>query len=367
MEIVAETVATDEAEDEELGERRGDELPEQLRTPEGRREFFRHARRQRQPEQRRSEPAGEPETEGSEEVPLELAAEGIVGRGRQGRDAWLREGKRQLEQHRWEEPDPVSRSREERLLFARRSGPRRCCRSSLKTARPVTSSTPTPPARKLTRPPKRSRSRDWQAATGQRPALLVFDSKVTTGAGLAELHAAKRPSSRCAPAPRSSPPSSKRCPTAPGHKSRSTVAGLHKTEVHEQDVTVRGCPTHYARSLCAASVTTIPPDPHQRPYLPTKEDRRPLRQTDGDRATPRQMIRSFHLDALSSAVALNADLDTTSSSGRERPGALMRSFPSSAALMRHMRPTGSRGGCATDEGSAARRIRISRRTCRRGR
>ena len=37
MEIVAETVATDAAEDEELGERRGDELPEQLRTPEGRR------------------------------------------------------------------------------------------------------------------------------------------------------------------------------------------------------------------------------------------------------------------------------------------------------------------------------------------
>jgi hypothetical protein len=30
----------------------------------------------------------------------------------------LREGKRQLEQHRWDEPDAVSRSREERLLVA---------------------------------------------------------------------------------------------------------------------------------------------------------------------------------------------------------------------------------------------------------
>ena len=49
---------------------------------------------------------------------LELDAEEIVGRGRQGRDAWLREGKRQLEQHRWDDPDPVSRSREERLLLA---------------------------------------------------------------------------------------------------------------------------------------------------------------------------------------------------------------------------------------------------------
>ena len=49
---------------------------------------------------------------------LELDANEIVGRGRQGRDAWLREGKRQLEQHRWENPDPISRSRGERLLLS---------------------------------------------------------------------------------------------------------------------------------------------------------------------------------------------------------------------------------------------------------
>ncbi len=34
----------DETEDQELGEARGDELPEQLRTAEGRREFLRQAR-----------------------------------------------------------------------------------------------------------------------------------------------------------------------------------------------------------------------------------------------------------------------------------------------------------------------------------
>ena len=45
-EVVAKTRATDEAEDEEFGEARGDELPEQLRTAEGRREFFRQAREQ---------------------------------------------------------------------------------------------------------------------------------------------------------------------------------------------------------------------------------------------------------------------------------------------------------------------------------
>jgi hypothetical protein len=51
-------------------------------------------------------------------VPLELRAQNIVGHGRQGRDAWLREGKRQLEQHRWENPDPIPRSRRERLLLS---------------------------------------------------------------------------------------------------------------------------------------------------------------------------------------------------------------------------------------------------------
>ena len=117
-EIVAEVRATDEAEDEEFGEARGDELPEQVRTAEGRREFSRRAREQMRRERESPEPVAEPEAEATDEVPLELDANEIVGRGRQGRDAWLREGKRQLEQHRWENPDPISRSRGERLLLA---------------------------------------------------------------------------------------------------------------------------------------------------------------------------------------------------------------------------------------------------------
>jgi hypothetical protein len=51
-------------------------------------------------------------------VSLELDAKEIVGHGRQGRDAWLREGKRQLEQQRWDNPDPIPRSRKQRLLLA---------------------------------------------------------------------------------------------------------------------------------------------------------------------------------------------------------------------------------------------------------
>jgi transposase len=117
-ESVAETRATDEAEDEEFGDARGDEPPERLRSAEGRREFFRQARRELRREHENCEPAGEPEAQAAEGVPLELEANEIVGRGRQGRDAWSGEGKRQLERHRWEHPDPIPRARDERLLSA---------------------------------------------------------------------------------------------------------------------------------------------------------------------------------------------------------------------------------------------------------
>jgi transposase len=116
-EILAEAKATDEAEDELYGEQRGDELPQQLRTAEGRREFFRRARQELNDETEDFELA-EPECEEPQEVPLELHAQDIVGHGRQGREAWLREGKRQLEQHRWETPDSIGRDRPGRLLLA---------------------------------------------------------------------------------------------------------------------------------------------------------------------------------------------------------------------------------------------------------
>ena len=118
-EILAEAKATDEAEDELYGEERGDELPEQLRTREGRAEFFRQARERRAAEARsRSRSRGvEPEPVSAEEDGFEFDTERIVAR-HQGRQGWTREAHRQLEQHRWENPDPVPRSREERLLLA---------------------------------------------------------------------------------------------------------------------------------------------------------------------------------------------------------------------------------------------------------
>jgi transposase len=120
-EILAEARAIDEAEDELYGEARGDELPAELRTAEGRREFLRRAREEREAEREEAlvEVPNEKEEAAEEEVPLEFDRERILARV-QGREGWAREGKRQAEHHRWEHPDPVARSRRERLALAAR-------------------------------------------------------------------------------------------------------------------------------------------------------------------------------------------------------------------------------------------------------
>ncbi len=114
-ELVASHVAGDEAEDRRHREARGDELPEQLRSPGGRREFFREVR-QKQRGEAGSEVSGEAEPEASGPE-YEFDPEQIIARS-QGRKGWLRDAERQLEQHRWENPDGISRSRSERLLLA---------------------------------------------------------------------------------------------------------------------------------------------------------------------------------------------------------------------------------------------------------
>ena len=106
-EILAEAKATDEAEDELYGDERGDELPEQLRTREGRAEFFRQAR-ERHAAETSEDQRLEPEPEPAEEAGFEFDTERIVARG-QGREGWTREAHRQLEQRRWENPDPGAR------------------------------------------------------------------------------------------------------------------------------------------------------------------------------------------------------------------------------------------------------------------
>jgi len=116
-EILAEAKAIDEAEDELYGEARGDELPEQLRTREGRAEFFRRAREQRDREREAAKSEQELVPRADPQTGFGFDVERIVARG-QGREGWWREGRRQLEQRRWQTPDRVPRSREDRLLLA---------------------------------------------------------------------------------------------------------------------------------------------------------------------------------------------------------------------------------------------------------
>jgi transposase len=120
-EILAEAKATDEAEDELYGDARGDELPPELSTEAGRREWL---QRQLEPERTaNSEPGGEPTAPEGDESDRgsghEFDPERIVARV-QGRDGWLREAKRQLDRERWLKAGRVPRSRSERLREAGR-------------------------------------------------------------------------------------------------------------------------------------------------------------------------------------------------------------------------------------------------------
>jgi transposase len=115
-EIIAEAIKTDEAEDEQHGDARGDELPAELQTEAGRREWL---ERELAREQAEAEHASEePPVEDERGDPLDgFDVERIVART-QGREGWLREAHRQLERERWLNAAPVPRSRSERLRLA---------------------------------------------------------------------------------------------------------------------------------------------------------------------------------------------------------------------------------------------------------
>ncbi len=118
-EILKEAGELDAEEDELYGDARGDELPEHLRTSEGRRSALAEAKRKLERDQNgstQSEAAGEAEAPG---VKMELDPEVIVPRT-QGREGWLREARRQLDEYRRREAKPIARSRPERLLEAER-------------------------------------------------------------------------------------------------------------------------------------------------------------------------------------------------------------------------------------------------------
>ena len=114
-EVLAEARATDEAEDELYGEQRGDELPEQLRTPEGRRQALADAKR------RIAERKGREISEQQSAAEPALDPEVVLGRDvlrRNGRREWFRVARRELEEQRARDGQPIPRDREDRLFQA---------------------------------------------------------------------------------------------------------------------------------------------------------------------------------------------------------------------------------------------------------
>jgi transposase len=113
-EILREAEETDRREDELYGDARGDELPEQLRTAEGRKAALADAKRRI--EERKGRAIGQQEPEQDVEVDPEL----VLGQGgrRGGRREWPRVARRELESRRERRAEPIPRDREDRLFQA---------------------------------------------------------------------------------------------------------------------------------------------------------------------------------------------------------------------------------------------------------
>src|SRR5215203_5413835 len=113
-EILAEAAVIDAREDELFGDQRGDELPEQLRTREGRRQALREAKERlaRERDERQESPP-----EDDQPVAVELDPGQFVTRP-QGRRAWVREGRRGLEAKREREGRAIATDRTDRLFEA---------------------------------------------------------------------------------------------------------------------------------------------------------------------------------------------------------------------------------------------------------
>jgi transposase len=114
-EILDEAAEIDRREDELYGRERGDELPEHLRTREGRRQALREAKERL--ERERNQAAEPAEDEDSDHVAVQLDPQQFVTRP-QGRRAWVREGRRALESKREREARPIAHDRTDRLFEA---------------------------------------------------------------------------------------------------------------------------------------------------------------------------------------------------------------------------------------------------------
>src|SRR4051794_1994062 len=114
QEILPAAAEMDRREDELYGSERGDELPEHLRTREGRRKALREAKERLERERHHGiEAAADDEAP----VAVELDPREFVTRP-EGRRAWLREGRRALESKRERDARPIAKDRVDRLFEA---------------------------------------------------------------------------------------------------------------------------------------------------------------------------------------------------------------------------------------------------------
>ena len=114
--ILREAEEIDQAEDRLHGkDRRGDELPEELRTPEGRRQALADAKRRLEERKGRAIKECANADPGMDLEPLVLGRQ-VLRRG--GRREWPRVARRELEAHRAQLAQPIPRDREDRLFQA---------------------------------------------------------------------------------------------------------------------------------------------------------------------------------------------------------------------------------------------------------
>ncbi len=118
-EILDEAAATDSLEDELYGDARGDELPEQMRTPEGRRAALRAAKLKLDGKRDGARKAQEEPDDEGPAVVLDLDHERLSS-SEQGRRGWFRDARRQVDERRESEARPIARSRTDRLKEATR-------------------------------------------------------------------------------------------------------------------------------------------------------------------------------------------------------------------------------------------------------
>ena len=114
-EILREAEETDRREDELYGDRRGDELPEQLRSAEGRRQALADAKR-RLAERKPLPVDDEPSVEMTVDLESTVLARPVLRRG--GRREWFRVARNELEAHRARQAQPIARDRDGQLLGA---------------------------------------------------------------------------------------------------------------------------------------------------------------------------------------------------------------------------------------------------------